>query len=232
MKRHLIHITFNDQQPLRLHVRVLKKSIRKALSYMKADLPCAVDVTLVNKREMQRINKETRGIDAPTDVLSFPQLDIRPGQPLSEAVEPFSLIDGRVLLGDVVLCYPIALMQAIDEDKPFEWQVALLAVHSILHLLGYDHAEPDEEKEMFGLTDRILSAAGIHDSVLESHQAQAARAARKKALLERQEALRKAVIRLCRPKPSARHHASCRARRTKPGLAGKKKAKNNKREKV
>lgn len=181
MKKNKIEITLNDQQPLRYHVRVIKKCVNTALEFMHADLPCAVDVSLVNKDEMQRINRETREVDAPTDVLSFPQLDIRPGQALSEVVEPYELINGRVLLGDVVLCYPIALRQAVDEDRPYEWPVALLTIHSILHLLGYDHAEPEEEKEMFDLTDQIMAAADIHDYDREAEAAKkAAREAKEK----------------------------------------------------
>ena len=162
MKAHLTQITLTDQQPLRLHVRTIRKCVRTALEFMKADLPCAVDVTLVNKDEMQRINREQREIDAPTDVLSFPQLGIQPGEALSSVVAPYELVNGRVLLGDVVICYPVALRQSIDEDVPYEYEVGLLTVHSVLHLLGYDHAEEADEKAMFALTDRILDAAGLH----------------------------------------------------------------------
>ena len=94
-------------------------------------------------------------------MLSFPQLEMQPGQALSEVCDDFDLVDGRVLLGDVVLCYPKALKQAIEYGHSFKREIGFLTVHSILHLLGYDHMEEEEEKVMHGLTEEILASIGL-----------------------------------------------------------------------
>jgi len=86
----------------------------------------------------------------PTDVLSFPMDELRPPK---EDAEP-ELGD----LGEVVLCPAVAATQATDHGRTLEQELDLLLTHGILHLLGFDHAEPEEEREMFGLQDSILAA--------------------------------------------------------------------------
>jgi probable rRNA maturation factor len=85
----------------------------------------------------------------PTDVLSFPMDELRPTPDGGEPVPG--------LLGDVVLCPEVAAQQAKAAGHSTEAELHLLTTHGILHLLGYDHAEPDEEKEMFGLQKKILA---------------------------------------------------------------------------
>jgi probable rRNA maturation factor len=84
----------------------------------------------------------------PTDVLSFPMDELRPGKD-DEEPEPG-------LLGDVVLCPQVAKQQARAAGHSFEEELLLLTTHGILHLLGFDHAEPEEEKEMFALQRKLL----------------------------------------------------------------------------
>ena len=84
----------------------------------------------------------------PTDVLSFPMDELRPGR----EGEP----SPAGLLGDVVLCPEVAARQARDAGHSTEEELLLLTTHGILHLLGYDHAEPEEEKEMFALQRQLL----------------------------------------------------------------------------
>ena len=161
MKAHRITITKGEQKPPFSFMKVIRKSIKATLLHQGVDLPCAVDVSLVSEAEIQVINAEKREIDSVTDVLSFPQLEMQPGQALSEVCDDFDLVDGRVLLGDVVLCYPKALKQAIEYGHSFKREIGFLTVHSILHLLGYDHMEEEEEKVMHGLTEEILSSIGL-----------------------------------------------------------------------
>jgi probable rRNA maturation factor len=106
-----------------------------------------VSVLCVSREDMARLNEHHMGKQGPTDVLAFP-IDL-PGETLPG--EP-------AILGDVVLCPSVAAAQAPEHDKTYESELDLLLVHGILHLLGYDHAEPDERAEMFGLTDRVLAA--------------------------------------------------------------------------
>ncbi len=103
----------------------------------------AVDVATMSSLHQQWMDEE-----GPTDVLSFPMDELRPGND-DEEPEPG-------LLGDVVLCPAVAAEQAAAAGHSTEQELDLLTTHGILHLLGYDHAEPDEEREMFGLQTRLL----------------------------------------------------------------------------
>jgi len=96
---------------------------------------------------MAALNAHHMGEQGPTDVLAFP-MDL-PGE--TSAGEP-------AILGDVVLCPEVAEAQAGAHGQPARAELELLTVHGILHLLGHDHAEPEERDEMFGLTDRLLAA--------------------------------------------------------------------------
>lgn len=109
-------------------------------------------VYLVGPRSMRRINRETRLVDATTDVLSFPLLDMLDGKPVVrlKAQDFEHLDDDRRLLplGDVFICLDRAFDQAGQFGHSQEREVAFLAVHGLLHLLGYDHDTPDREARM------------------------------------------------------------------------------------
>src|SRR3954465_3805558 len=106
-------------------------------------------VTAVDEDTIAELNQRWMEKDGPTDVLAFPMDELRPGLVNEEPEEG--------VLGDLVLCPAVAARQAGDAGHATQDEVDLLTVHGILHLLGYDHAEPDEHKEMFGLQDRLLS---------------------------------------------------------------------------
>lgn len=112
-------------------------------------VPDAMELSIlcVDREDMAQLNGHHMGKQGPTDVLAFP-MDL-PGETLPG--EP-------AILGDVVLCPAVAAQQAGERDRPFEAELDLLVVHGILHLLGHDHAEPEERAEMFGLTDRLLAS--------------------------------------------------------------------------
>ncbi len=130
--------------------RLIKSAVRAALRYEKFGRDCEVSITLVNDAEIQALNAEHRGIDRPTDVLSFPMFD-----------EDFD--DGEfAVLGDVVISLERADKQAAEYGHSLEREIAFLTVHSILHLLGYDHeAGKAEESEMFAKQEEILEKMGI-----------------------------------------------------------------------
>lgn len=113
-----------------------------------------VSVTITNNKEIQQINAEHRGIDRPTDVLSFP---------LYERDEEWMLEEGEevVALGDIVISLDRAIEQANDYGHSLSREIGFLAVHGFLHLLGYDHETPEEETEMFGRQDLILDQIGL-----------------------------------------------------------------------
>ena len=105
-------------------------------------------ILLVGTEEMTEYHVRYMDEPGPTDVLSFPMDELRPGRP-GEVTPPG-------LLGDVVLCPEVAVRQARDAGHSTTEELLLLTTHGILHLLGYDHAEPEEEKEMFALQRQLL----------------------------------------------------------------------------
>jgi probable rRNA maturation factor len=117
----------------------------------------AVDVPAMSALHVQWMDEE-----GPTDVLSFPMDELRPGKD-DEEPEPG-------LLGDVVLCPAVAAEQAKAAGHSTEEELDLLTAHGILHLLGFDHAEPEEKDEMFGLQRELLSAFTGKDAPAETIQ--------------------------------------------------------------
>lgn len=105
-------------------------------------------IVFVDTQTMTDLNGRWMEEDGPTDVLSFPMDELRPGRPGDPSPAG--------LLGDVVLCPEVAAQQARIAGHSTSEELLLLTTHGILHLLGYDHAEPEEEKEMFALQRRLL----------------------------------------------------------------------------
>lgn len=108
-----------------------------------------LSILLTDDAEQQVLNREWRGMDKPTNVLSFPQ------------IEPFGPLEG--LIGDIVLARETLEREAADLGKPFVEHFTHLVVHGFLHILGYDHIRDDEAAEMEGLETRILARLGIAD---------------------------------------------------------------------
>lgn len=108
-----------------------------------------LSIAVVDEQEMARLHVEWMDLPGPTDVLSFPMDELSAGTP----EEPT-----RGVLGDIVLCPPVAERQAADAGHSTEDEYFLLTVHGILHLLGHDHAEEQERELMFGLQRDLLSS--------------------------------------------------------------------------
>ncbi|WP_090033006.1 rRNA maturation RNase YbeY [Cellulomonas marina] len=121
---------------------------RHVLDAMHVHPQTDLSITLVGTEVMSDLHVRWMDEPGPTDVLSFPMDELRPGR--EDAVTPAGL------LGDVVLCPEVAAVQARAAGHSTVEELLLLTTHGILHLLGYDHAEPEEEKEMFALQRRLL----------------------------------------------------------------------------
>ena len=134
--------------------RLIKKAIRGTLECENFDRCAAVSVTFLDNDGIREKNREFRNIDAPTDVLSFPMYDMRNGDMPDEY--------GAVELGDIVLSLERAAAQAVEYGHSYERECAFLTVHSMLHLLGYDHVNSDEEdREMREHQRRIMAHIGL-----------------------------------------------------------------------
>ena len=159
-KRHYIPVTADVPGVNEGQRAFLRKVIRTALAAEGVDFPCEVDVSVTGDRGIQEINREMRGVDAPTDVLSFPAFDLAPGElPGPEDADPGT---GLVPLGDMVISLERVQAQAKEFGHSNRRELAYLAVHSVLHLLGYDHLdEGPMKRQMRAREEAILGELGI-----------------------------------------------------------------------
>ena len=137
-----------------------------ALKEEEVNVKHQISLVFVDNAEIKEINKETRGIDKETDVLSFPMLDYDKGNVFKNQYIGYEFdetyLDGdELVLGDIVLSLEKALEQSNEFNHSFEREVCYLCVHSILHLLGYDHMEDKEKEIMREREEYILSKLDI-----------------------------------------------------------------------
>lgn len=147
-------------------IKDMEKVISFALKEEEVLNECEISLVLVNNEEIKNINLETRGIDKATDVLSFPMLDYEKGKVFKDVYKDCEFdeiyLDGEELvLGDIVLSLEKALEQSKEYNHSFERESFYLIVHSILHLLGYDHMEEDEKVIMRKREEEILGKLDI-----------------------------------------------------------------------
>lgn len=138
----------------------LRRAIRTALAAEGVDFPCEIDVLLTGDAGIHAINRDMRQVDRPTDVLSFPEFELRPGElPGPEDADPGT---GLVPLGDMVISMERVAAQAKEYGHSNRRELAYLAVHSVLHLLGYDHLdEGPQKRQMRGREKTIMAELGL-----------------------------------------------------------------------
>ena len=145
-KRHYIPITTDVEGVSDRAKALIRAAVRAALDCEGVSLPCEVDVLVTDDAGIHTINREQRGVDAPTDVLSFPALELRSGEkPDEDDADPCT---GLVPLGDMVLSYERVAAQAKEYGHSRGRELAYLVTHSVLHLLGYDHLDEGEQKAL------------------------------------------------------------------------------------
>ena len=144
----------SDGWPDALDARA-EAAVRAALAQSKAKITGAAELSIVltDDAEQQVLNRDWRGIDKSTNVLSFPQ------------IEPFGAVSG--LLGDIILALETLVREADEQGVSFEDHFTHLVVHGFLHLLGYDHMDDDEALAMEGLETQILASLGVADPYAE-----------------------------------------------------------------
>ena len=136
-------------------MEAVEKACLETLKYEEFDEDCEISLSFVTNEEIHQINRQFRNVDAPTDVLSFPQLTFEEGED-ADVNE-----NGEIVLGDIIISVERAKEQAEEYGHGLKREIAFLTVHSMLHLLGYDHMEKDEEEDMFRRQKEILEIAGI-----------------------------------------------------------------------
>lgn len=139
------------------------KNIARAMyGFVNSDAVLAVEVEFVGEEEIRRLNRELRGIDKVTDVLSFPTLDGIKGEDIFKKDYPYSLDEeGNLIVGSVAVCVKRAKEQAEEYGHSFNREIHYLIVHGIMHCLGYDHIEDSDRAEMREKEELILSKLGI-----------------------------------------------------------------------
>src|SRR5689334_14444983 len=138
-----------DESGAELQVGDLSTLSRFVMDRMRVHPQAELCIKLVDEDTIAELNQRWMDKTGPTDVLAFPMDELRPGLVNEEPEEG--------VLGDLVVCPAVARRQAAEGGHPVTDELELLTVHGILHLLGYDHAEPDEHKEMFDLQARLLT---------------------------------------------------------------------------
>ncbi len=141
---------------------LLEKVLAKGLEMEEITVPVEISVTITTPEEVHRLNREFRDIDRTTDVLSFPLVEFD-SDDLNACIEQaeWDPDEDCVVLGDIILNYNQALVQAEEYGHSAERELAFLTIHSLLHLLGYDHMEEEEEKTMRAHQERVLAALSI-----------------------------------------------------------------------
>lgn len=162
-------IFIEDESGIELQLayeKITQSVVDEVLDYEGCPYEVSVNLLLTNNEGITSINLETRGIDNPTDVLSFPMIEYEiPGD--FSVVEGFEAMyfepdTGQLLLGDIVISLDKVKAQAIEYGHTIEREFAFLVAHSMFHLLGYDHMEEVEAKEMEQKQREVLDHLGIY----------------------------------------------------------------------
>ena len=143
------HYEINDLYQVNFKYNYLKKVIKRTLKHEYVE-NAYFSIIFVDEKEIQKLNKEYRGIDKITDVISFAFED-----------NGDLVYNNMRVLGDIYICIPRMLEQSQNYGHSIKRELSFLVVHGLLHLLGYDHMNKDEEKVMFGLQELILNEERI-----------------------------------------------------------------------
>ena len=158
--KHKINMVFEELSLRRFTIgAIIRKCISETLKAERISVPCEINVLVTNDAGIHIINKESRDIDRPTDVLSFPMFEFEPGNPPTDWVEYQDPASGLVPRGDMCISLERAEAQAQEFGHSVRREVGYLTIHSMLHLLGYDHLdEGPMKKQMRGREEAIAAS--------------------------------------------------------------------------
>lgn len=138
--------------------RVIKACILATLKAEGIPIPCEINVLITNDNGIQAINKASRNIDKPTDVLSFPMFELEPGNLPEDWAEYLDPDTNLCPLGDMAISLERACAQAQEFGHSVRREIGYLTIHSMLHLLGYDHLDEAEQKKMMRTREEYIAA--------------------------------------------------------------------------
>lgn len=165
-----VSIEVSNESGVALDAALVASAARFALNAMHVNPAAELSIIAVTLDAIAELHERWMDEPGPTDVLSFPMDEL-----VDESRRPDAPDMGPALLGDIVLCPDFAKAQAKTAGHTLDDELHLLTVHGVLHLLGYDHGEPEEEREMFGLQEKLL------DEWRRSRTTQAAQAAQRRS---------------------------------------------------
>ncbi len=142
-----------ELESVNIPIERMRAAIEHILDQHEIDSESMLSVVIARDEQVQALNQQFRGVDAPTDVLSFPA-DVLPMSPNAEDIEP-------PYLGDLIIAYPYTVQQAEEAGHPVEDELVLLVIHGTLHLLGYDHDTAEHQDEMWAEQTAALEQAGV-----------------------------------------------------------------------
>ena len=134
---------------------LIKKAVKMALDAEGIDVPCIISVMLTDDEGIQTVNREFRGVDRATDVLSFPLNELIPGE-FDEDMCERDMDSGAVMLGDMMISIPRCEEQGEEFGHGYKREIMYLTVHSVLHLLGYDHIDEGEMKAQMRAREKAI----------------------------------------------------------------------------
>ena len=158
--KHKIHIVFEQLSLQQFAIKsIIRKCIQATLDAERISVPCEINVLVTDDEGIRLINKTSRELDKPTDVLSFPMFQLEPGCPPSDWVEYQDPATGLVPLGDMCISIQRAMAQAEEFGHSTRREIGYLTIHSMLHLLGYDHLDEGEQKrQMRGREEAVANS--------------------------------------------------------------------------
>lgn len=140
--------------------KLFEKAVVESLKLSDIKTGCEVSISLVDDNRIKEINRDFRNIDAATDVLSFPLVEIDEGF-IKSTEGDINLDEDLLLLGDIVISLERAKKQADEYGHSFARELSFLATHGMLHLLGYDHKDNEHESKMLGKQEEVLTILGL-----------------------------------------------------------------------
>ena len=157
--KNVITVTFDHYSLFQQrYARIIRRCIETALEAEHISAPCEINVLITDDEGIQGVNKATRNLDKPTDVLSFPMFTLTPGEPPEDWSEEVDPETGLVPLGDMCISLERAIAQAKEFGHSTRREVGYLTIHSILHLLGYDHLDEGPMKAQMRAREEAIAA--------------------------------------------------------------------------
>ncbi len=145
-----------------IHLPSLPDVERAIAESVATDVPLAVELVFADEEEIRRLNRETRGVDKVTDVLSYPSLEGIKDKPIAGAEHPYEIDEeGRLLIGSIVICEKRAREQAEEYGHSYDRELHYLLIHGVMHCLGYDHITDEDRAQMREREELVLQKIGF-----------------------------------------------------------------------